>query len=458
MKRKHSWSLRRKANMSPFRSESKSRKSPLTSPYHADRFIPSANGSNVALQEYKFASGYNEENEKANANRSSAALKFQDTLAKELFNGDTVHSKVLKFKRKPKQPKQNHVNTLRVLYSANREAKRVHRKRRYISTHPERILDAPEILDDYYINVLDWSKKNVLGVGLGNTVYLWNASTQEISTLVENESEENAVTSLRWMRDGTHIAVGTTEKTVQIWDVERQRLIRTMEGHYARIGALSWNNHVLSSGSRDSMIINHDVRVASHSINCFSSHTEEICGLTWSPDGTQLASGGNDNKCFIWEMSSRPNQPRWEINDHKAAVKALAWSPFQRNLLATGAGTADRNIRFYNTSNRELVRAVPTNSQVCSLQWSRSSRELISAHGFSQNQITLWEYPHMSRTAELTGHTARVLHTALSPDGSYLCSAAADETLQFWRVFDPEKKKKPSKHREKRRLLAPGIR
>ena len=38
---------------------------------------------------------------------------------------------------------------------------------------PERILDAPELLDDYYLNLLDWGKNNVLAVALGDSIYLW---------------------------------------------------------------------------------------------------------------------------------------------------------------------------------------------------------------------------------------------------------------------------------------------
>ncbi len=39
------------------------------------------------------------------------------------------------------------------------------------------------------------------------------------------------------------------------------------------------------------------------------------------------------------------------------------------------------------------------------------------------------------RVAELTGHTSRVLHMAQSPDGTTICSAAADETLRFWKIL-----------------------
>jgi cell division cycle protein 20 (cofactor of APC complex) len=41
----------------------------------------------------------------------------------------------------------------------------------------------------------------------------------------------------------------------------------------------------------------------------------------------------------------------------------------------------------------------------------------------------------MVKVKEMTGHTARVLHMAASPDGNQVVSAAADETLRFWDVF-----------------------
>ena len=76
-------------------------------------------------------------------------------------------------------------------------------------------------------------------------------------------------------------------------------------------------------------------------------HRQEVCGLKWSPDNQYLASGGNDNKLFVWNASSL--QPVHAFTEHLAAVKAIAWSPHHPGLLASGGGTADRCIRFWNT-------------------------------------------------------------------------------------------------------------
>jgi cell division cycle 20, cofactor of APC complex len=68
--------------------------------------------------------------------------------------------------------------------------------------------------------------------------------------------------------------------------------------------------------------------------------------------------------------------------------------------------------------------------------WSKTYKELVSSHGYSQNQLIVWKYPSMTKVTELTGHTSRVLHMAMSPDGSTVVSAAGDETLRFWKIFD----------------------
>jgi cell division cycle 20-like protein 1 (cofactor of APC complex) len=81
-------------------------------------------------------------------------------------------------------------------------------------------------------------------------------------------------------------------------------------------------------------------------------HTQEICGLKWSLDHQYLASGGNDNKVVVW---SAGGQVLNKFSDHKAAVKAIAWSPSQHGLLATGGGTADRMIKMRNVFTGSIL-------------------------------------------------------------------------------------------------------
>lgn len=360
------------------------------------------------------------------------------------IDGDSS-SRILSFADKAPAPKGDTVNNLQVLYSASTTSRKTKAAAKLVSRHipsaPTRILDAPDLLDDYYLNLLSWSDTNVLAVALEQTVYLWNAETGQIDELcnVEDEGPNAHVASVSWIQEGGgHLAVGTSWGKTMLWDVRAQKQLRKMDGHSDRVGALSWNRHILSSGGRDNLVINHDVRIAQHRVATLSRHTQEVCGLAWSPDGATLASGANDNRLCLWDAASASTpRPRFELTEHQAAVKALAWSPHERHLLATGGGTADRCIKFWNARTGSLLQSVDTGSQVCALRWNPFEREILSSHGFARNQLCLWRYPSMAKVKELEGHTARVLHMAVSPDGGSVVSAAADETLRFWDVFAP---------------------
>lgn len=93
-------------------------------------------------------------------------------------------------------------------------------------------------------------------------------------------------------------------------------------------------------------------------------HRQEVCGLKWSFDEKMLASGGNDNKLLVWEPGQQSCDPVHRFEDHTAAVKAVAWSPHQAGLLASGGGTADRHIRFWNASTGLPLHKIDTGSQV----------------------------------------------------------------------------------------------
>ncbi|KAL6079749.1 ubiquitin-protein transferase activating protein [Balamuthia mandrillaris] len=428
------------------------------------------------------SSSSDDNNNNNNNNNTPARVEYKSVLEESLFpQSNATSGRILSFKEKPRPPslqgEQQH-NPLRVLYSQGNghglfagtpPRTRRQENMRKIDTTAQRVLDAPDLLDDYYLNLLDWSPQNILAVALDRTVFLWNAGTGAITqlTTVDPSINGNVVTSLRFggggcgslSEDGSgsssassdsssrYLAVGTSTAEVQIWDINEGKKVRTLRGHLARVGALAWNGHFLTSGGRDSLILNHDVRAARHVTAVLEKHTQEVCGLSWSADGARLASGGNDNLLNVWDLSDMSTRaaPRFTLDHHKAAVKALAWAPFQSNLLASGGGTADRCIRFWNTNTGACLNTIDTHSQVCALQWSRNSKELVSSHGFSQFQLSVWSYPSMTKMAELVGHTSRVLHMALSPDGTTVVSAG-DETLRFWKIFEERHSRRNHPH------------
>ncbi|EGR33667.1 hypothetical protein IMG5_046660 [Ichthyophthirius multifiliis] len=200
------------------------------------------------------------------------------------------------------------------------------------------LVQSPNLQDDFYLNLLDWSPQNYLAVGLKSKVFIWSGCTSQNYQLCDLGNVDT-VSSVAWSQRSNHIAVGDSFGNVRLYDSVKQKLIQIMPGHQSRVGSITWNGFLIASGSRDKNILIRDVRKISGSVQKFMGHKQEICGLKWSFDENILASGGNDNKLFLWSLKGGELA---KFSHHQAAVKALAFSPHQHNVLASGGGTADR--------------------------------------------------------------------------------------------------------------------
>ncbi|GAA5888509.1 hypothetical protein JCM16303_002198 [Sporobolomyces ruberrimus] len=330
--------------------------------------------------------------------------------------------------------------------------------RRKIPSAPERVLDAPGMLDDYYLNLIDWSSTNLVAIGLAESVYVWNAASGAVTELCHvggaNDSSiegDEYICSVKFTEDGSHLAVGLASGPIQVYDVCAGALVRTMAGHPSRVPSLSWSGAILASGCRSGEIWNSDVRIAQHCVSKMKGHRGEVCGLEWRPEiagglsgGGQglLASGGNDNVVNVWD-GRMPNAPKMCKTNHTAAVKALAWCPWNSSLLASGGGSSDRTIHFWNTTQSARLNSLVTPSQVTSLRWNPHAKELLSSHGVPDHHLSLWSYPSLEKIVDIPhAHQTRILHSCVSPDGTTVATASSDEDLKFWKVFDMGKKGK----------------
>lgn len=106
------------------------------------------------------------------------------------------------------------------------------------------------------------------------------------------------------------------------------------------------------------------VRAASNVVCRVEAHADEVCGLKWSETGNILASGGNENHIFIWESAKLSSSKfLYRFKDHRAAVKALAWCPYQSEVLASGGGTNDGSIKLWNTQKGTCISSIETKAQ-----------------------------------------------------------------------------------------------
>jgi len=145
-------------------------------------------------------------NEHSNGdNNGNNVVSLVDNIKRKLIadtcNGIQENSKVLNLHSKPNDSEQCGIfgENIKSIYCSNSLDNIKKQVNRTIPTSPERILDAPEFRDDYYLNLIDWSSNNLLAVGLNKEVYLWHAINGSISELLSMDSDSSDyITSTAW--------------------------------------------------------------------------------------------------------------------------------------------------------------------------------------------------------------------------------------------------------------------
>ncbi|KAK0870525.1 hypothetical protein LTR87_013271 [Friedmanniomyces endolithicus] len=343
------------------------------------------------------------------------------------------------------------------------------KKAKDIPIIPFRVLDAPALRDDYYCSLLAYSPiLHCLAVGLGSHVYLWSESkAARTKHLPDSLTAPFAahVTSISFSStegDSAILAIGRADGRITLWSpldhdprfdseqpapvscvcfrpntakrasvrdscvmIQTEELLVGDEAGNVYLYAVEWPNQ----DQRD-LFDWHGSMTLLARISC---HSQQVCGMAWSPDGEVIATGGNDNQLFLFDRkkilrsppapattstnpptrtrgdsdttikvrsssssssaSSPPGQPAVLIitpGQHKhvfhlnAAVKALAFAPWQPSLLAAGGGSNDRCIHFFHAASGARLATLDCFAQVTSLVWSARRRELAATFGFAQ--------------------------------------------------------------------------
>lgn len=308
---------------------------------------------------------------------------------------------------------------------------------RKVKSKPDRILEAPSIINDYYTFCIDWGQQDSLAVALDTSIYTWNTRTNKTQLLADYPSPNDAyISCVAWKPKTNHLAVtNTCTQYVDLWDEPEEVILQQFSTQHHQIISMSWNQHLLSCGSISGDILHYDVRLNSINPILMNRANDVVCGLKWSPNGCYLASGSN-NTVKIWDLRQM-NGKRCILSNpcHASAVKALAWCPWESHLLASGGGICDQSIKIWSSMNGKMKAQVKTGSQVTAILWSEQYKELITSHGKQECSLQMWQYPDLHRIAELKMHDERILSAVLSPDETCVAAASADETISIWNCF-----------------------
>ena len=405
-------------------------------------------------------------------------------------------------------------------------------------------MDAPQLRDDFYCSLLAYSvNARSLAVGLSNAVFVWSEK-KGVQPMAPSYGSFAYLTSLSFSSAaGGHdiLAIGRADGNVALWSLYDPDP-RFEIFHSGPVACVSWKPTVTErlvshgrTGTRvaitedlvvgddagdifyysvewpqDDQITGRPSRGAVNLLGRYSVHSQQVCGLAWSPDGKSFATGGNDNTCCLFEadgvartytngrhehqvgltgieevvgrngmhrlrifpmarsiapVGSSRMRHRWV---HGAAVKAIAFCPWQQGLIATGGGSNDRMIHFHHTITGARLNTIFAAAQVTSLLWSSNRREIAATLGFAQPEhpvrIVVYSWPECQQLVAIPWATElRALYaipypigpdpTAAVPGTSELAAwssgnatdgcivvAASDESIKFHEVWSDARK------------------
>ncbi|MGW6418127.1 WD40 repeat domain-containing serine/threonine protein kinase [Streptomyces sp. NPDC055055] len=236
------------------------------------------------------------------------------------------------------------------------------------------------------------------------------------------------VYALDFSPDGKHLATGSEDRTVRLWNVATRTstVLAENDGPFWAL-AFSPDNALLAGGSGDGTISLWSV-AAGRRVATLKGLGDEVVAIAFSPDGRTLASRGAESTVALWDVAGR--QLEGELEGHTSRVSSLAFSPDGKTL---ASGAWDNTVRLWNARSRTSIATLTGHTNyVSSVAFAPDGRTLVS--GGWDGTVRLWSTTRRETTGTLRGHSGVVRAVAVSPDGKTVASAGEDGTVRLWDV------------------------
>jgi len=256
-----------------------------------------------------------------------------------------------------------------------------------------------------WVNSVAWSPdgSRIASGSADRTIRLWDANT---GTQIDEHNDNGSIKSVAWSPDGSKIASASTVGDTRLWDANTGEHIGDI-GDLTEIQTfndISWSPDGSKIGaSRNKTIILWDANTGKQIGKPITGHTDWVRSVTWSPDGSRLASASDDKTVRLWNANTgeAPRGPKdrdevsgagIQIGDplkgHLGWVMSVAWSPGGSILASAGD---DGTIRLWNANTGKQIGDPLTgnNKPVYSVAWH--PKRLRLASGGMDKTIRLWD-------------------------------------------------------------------
>jgi WD40 repeat protein len=169
-------------------------------------------------------------------------------------------------------------------------------------------------------------------------------------------------------------------------------------------------------------------------------HTDGVYHVTYSPDGTRLATASKDGTARLWDAGTC--QEICTFQGHRGEVNAVCFSPDGRTLASVGD---DGTIRLWDLTltpakvvDRPRSMWQAHGDDALEVEFSPDGKQLASAG--SDNMAKLWDATTGRLLASFQGHAGRIQALAFAPDGKRIATAGRDNSVRLWNLPSPEQR------------------
>ena len=239
----------------------------------------------------------------------------------------------------------------------------------------------------------------------------------------------SGVGGLSFSPDGSTLA-SAHFRDICLWDVETITLKDTLD--YANVSGVLFtpDGETLVSGSSNA-VKSWSVSAGEQRQTLTVGDMNWVFSVSFSPNGSTLASGGTDKTVRLWNMETDTLQHT--LTGHTDAVTSVAFSRFHGNGFTLASASADKTIRLWNGVTGAHQHTLTRHTdRVSSVAFSPEEGILTLASGSYDGTIRLWDGITGAHKNTLTGHNRFVLSVAFDPDGKTLASGGVDNTIRLW--------------------------